>query len=82
MSEGIEALLMEHMKSFRAGQARMERTLREVVSRVGQLVDSTAEACRDLARMAENLAAQSRQLELVDERLGRIEKRLDSRDAT
>lgn len=39
MPENIENLVLEHLKRFQAGQARIERKLEEVITRLGCLKD-------------------------------------------
>ena len=49
MNESVEDLLLEHLKRFQAGQDRIERTLDELVNRIGHLALSVASLRRDYA---------------------------------
>jgi tetrahydromethanopterin S-methyltransferase subunit G len=77
MTENVENLLLEHMKRFQAGQDRIERTLGELVDRVGRLEVSLASLRTDFSHSEESIAAMSVRLDRLSERFDRIEKRLE-----
>ena len=75
--ENIENLILEHLKRFQAGQDRIERKLEEVVTRLGNLEIGVASVRRDFAHSEENAAAMSVRVDRLNERLERIERRLE-----
>jgi predicted trehalose synthase len=75
--ENIENLILEHLKRFQAGQDRVERKLEEVVTRLGNLEIGVASVRRDFAHSEENTAAISVRVDRLNERLERIERRLE-----
>jgi ubiquinone biosynthesis protein UbiJ len=77
MAEGIENLILEHLKRFQVGQDRIERKLEEVVTRLGALEVSVASVHRDIAHNEENTAAISVRVDRLNERIDRIERRLE-----
>jgi hypothetical protein len=77
MTENVENLLLEHMKRFQAGQDRIERTLGELVGRVGHLEVSVASLRSDVSHSEEHIAAISVRLHRLSEGFDRIEKRLE-----
>lgn len=72
-----ENLMLEHLKRFQAGQDRIEKKLDEVVSRLGNLEMSVAGIRRDLAHLEENDAIMSVRMDRLNERVERIERRLE-----
>ena len=77
MTDIIENPLLEHMKRFHAGQDRIEHTLDELLLRVGHLEVSVVGLRRVHAHSDEYGAALSLRLDRVNERLDRIERRLE-----
>jgi len=77
MAEQIENLLMEHRKRFQVGQERIERKLDDLISRVGHLEIGLAGLRRDFAHADENTASMSVRMDRINERIERIEKRLE-----
>jgi peptidoglycan hydrolase CwlO-like protein len=75
--ENTENLILEHLKRFQAGQDRIERKLEEVVNRLGNLEISVASLRRDFAHSDENAAATSVRIDRLNERIERIERRLE-----
>ncbi len=73
----IENLILEHLKRFQAGQDRAERKLDEVIHRLGQLETAVAGLRRDFAHADENAALLSVRLDRMNERIERIERRLE-----
>ena len=73
----VENLLLEHLKRFQAGQDRIERELDEVVTRLGHLEISMAGLRRDIGHGDEQTAVVSVRLDKMNERLERVEKRLE-----
>lgn len=77
MTENIENLILEHLERFQIGQDRIERKLEEVVTRLGALEIGVASVRRDFAHAEENAAAISVRVDRLNERLDRIERRLE-----
>ncbi|MHB8850102.1 MAG: hypothetical protein ACYC45_03205 [Acidithiobacillus ferriphilus] len=77
MTDNTENLMLEHLKRFQAGQDRIEKKLDEVVSRLGNLEMSVAGIRRDLAHLEENDAIMSVRMDRLNERVERIERRLE-----
>ncbi len=77
MGEPIENLVLEHLKRFQASQERSERKLDEVIHRLGQLETAVAGLRRDFAHADENPALLSVRLDRMNERIERIERRLE-----
>ncbi len=77
MTDNIENIILEHLKRFQVGQDRIERKLEEVVTRLGALEVSVASVRRDIAHNEENTAAMSVRMDRLNERIDRIERRLE-----
>lgn len=77
MAEEIENIILEHLKRFQVGQDRIERKLEEVVTRLGALEVSVASVRRDIAHNEENTAVMSVRMDRLNERIDRIERRLE-----
>ena len=77
MAGNTENLMLEHLKRFQAGQDRIEKKLDEVVSRLGNLEMSVAGIRRDLTHLEENDAIMSVRMDRLNERVERIERRLE-----
>jgi hypothetical protein len=75
--ENTESLILEHLKRFQAGQDRIERKLEEVVNRLGNREISVASPRRDFAHSDKNAAATSVRIDRLNERIERIERRLE-----
>lgn len=77
MVEAIENLLLEHLKRFQASLDRVERKCDELIIRVGQLEGGLAVIGRNIAHSDDNIAVLSVRLDRMNERIERIERRLD-----
>ena len=77
MTENVENLLLEHMKRFQAMLERIERTLGEHTSRLGNLESGQAMIIQHLAHLASADAAQQLATDNLSARLDRIERRLE-----
>ncbi len=77
MTEGIENILLEHLKRFQAGQERIERDLREIKTRLSQLELSVAGVRGDIAHSAADQARQQMSFDGMSDRVDRIERRLE-----
>jgi len=78
MAEKVENLMLEHLKRFQAGQERIEHRLIELTQRVGRMELLLA---RSNAGHDESYAEQSVRIDRMDERIDRIERRLELRDS-
>jgi uncharacterized protein YukE len=77
MTEGVENLILEHLKRFQAGQERIERKLDEIVNRLGHLEIGLAGLRREFAHAEQSAASMGVRMDHINERIERIEKRLE-----
>lgn len=77
MTDNIENLLLEHLKRFQAGQDRIERKLDEVTRRLSNLEAGQASIIQHLGNLAAADAHQQVASDGFNQRLERIEKRLE-----
>ena len=78
--ENVENLILEHLKSLRSGQDRVEHELKEIKGRLTSLESNFAGGRRDSALQQEDIYRQQASLDRLAERLDRVEKRLDIHD--
>jgi len=76
MSE-VENLVIEHLKKFQAGQERIERRLEEITRRLGNLESGQASIIQHLGHLASADAQQQLSADGFNQRLERIERRLE-----
>jgi septation ring formation regulator EzrA len=77
VTETVENLLLEHLKRFQAGQDRMERKLEEITRRLSNLEAGQASVIQHLGHLASADAQQQLSADGFDQRLERIERRLE-----
>jgi len=77
MTETVENLMLEHLKRFQAGQDRMERKLEEITRRLSNLEAGQASIIQHLGHLASADAQQQLSADGFDQRLERIERRLE-----
>jgi uncharacterized coiled-coil protein SlyX len=77
MVDNIENLMLEHMKRFQATLERVERKQDELIRRVANLESSVASIMQHLANLSAADAAQQLSIDGINERLDRIERRLE-----
>lgn len=77
MTENIENLIIEHLKRFQSTQERIERKLDEHTARLGRIEIALSSIRRDIAHNEETWAEQSVRIDHLNERLERIERRLE-----
>ena len=77
MTNNIENLMLEHLKRFQGTLERVERKIDDLTERVGRIEISTAGHRRELAITDENAAAISVRVDKMNERIDRIERRLE-----
>ena len=70
MNDETTNVVLEHLRRIRASQERMELDLGEMKSRVSALEQTTGQILNSLGIM-------NQRMDRFDERLSRIEKRLD-----
>ena len=75
--ENVENLILEHLRALRAGQDRIVQAMDEPRARIGSLEAHVAGLRRDIALVHEDIAAVNTRLDHHDDRLARIEQRLD-----
>ena len=78
--ENVDNLILEHLKSLRAGQDRIEHEIKEVKGRLTSLESNFAGSRRDTALQQEDIYRQQATLDRLSERLDRVERRLDISD--
>jgi hypothetical protein len=72
-----EDLVLEHLKRFQAGQERIERKLEEVNRRLSNLEAGQASIIQHIGHLASGDAQQQLSADGFDQRLERIERRLE-----
>lgn len=77
MSENVENLILEHLKRFQAGQDRIERELRELKTRQTETLTAVLSLRRDQVHDAEVTAHMQVQMDTFNDRIERIERRLE-----
>lgn len=77
MVENIENLPLEHLKRFQSGQERVERKLDELTRRIGNLEAGQASIIQHIGHLAAADAQQQLSADGFNQRLERIERRLD-----
>ena len=77
MTDNVENLILEHLKTFQARFDRIDTTLGELVVRAGSLEVAVAGIRRDLALADERAALMSVRMDTIAARLERVERRLD-----
>ena len=77
MSDNIENLLLEHLKRFQAGQDRIERKIDELTRRISNLEGGQASIIQHLGHLAAADAQQQLAADGFNQRLERIEHRLE-----
>ncbi len=77
MTDNIENLLLEHLKRFQAGQDRIERKLDELTRRISNLEAGQASIIQHIGHLAAADAQQQVSADGFNQRLERIERRLE-----
>jgi predicted trehalose synthase len=77
MTESTENLLLEHLKRFQTTLARIEHRQEEHTQRLGRIEIALAGMRRDMAHNDEAWAEQSVRIDRINERIERIERRLE-----
>jgi uncharacterized coiled-coil protein SlyX len=75
--ENVDNLVIEHLKRFQAGQDRIERKLEEVTRRLSNLEAGQASIIQHIGHLASVDAQQQVSVDGFNERLERIERRLE-----
>ena len=77
MATRVEDLILEHLKAFQAGQARLERRIEEAMLRLGHLEIGLVHLQRSMAHVEEGCALLGMRMDSLNERVARIERRLE-----
>ena len=77
MTENVENLILEHLKRFQAGQDRVERELKDIKGRLSNLEAGQGSIIQHLGNLAAADAAQQLGLDHLNDRVERIERRLE-----
>ena len=77
MNDSIENLILEHLKRFQAGQERIEYELKEMKHRLTGVESGIAGLRRDNLTPQEDIYRQQAAIDRINERIQRIEKRLE-----
>ena len=77
MSENVENMVLEHLKRFQAPLDRVERKISELTGRVANLEGGQASIIQHLGHLAAADAAQQLSTDNVNDRLDRLERRLE-----
>lgn len=77
MTDNVENIILEHLRSLRAGQDRIEAALKDVRQRLTGLESGIAGLRRDNIGTQEDVYRQQTVIDAIQDRLQRIEKRLE-----
>jgi chromosome segregation ATPase len=77
MTDSIDNLLLEHLKAIRADIGTIKADLKENTTRLGRIEVAVAGLRRDIAHNEEATAEQSLRIDRINERIERIERRLE-----
>lgn len=77
MTDNMESLVLEQIKAIRADLAAVRDDLRELTHRTGRLELAIAGLRRDQAHFDESHAETSVRMDRLNERIERIERRLE-----
>lgn len=75
--DNADNLVIEHLKRFQAGQDRIERNLEEITRRLSNLEAGQASIIQHIGHLASVDAQQQLSVDGFNERLERIERRLE-----
>ena len=77
MTDTVENLILEHLKRFQTGQDRIERELKEIKTRLGNLEAGQGSIVQHIGHLASSIAGQQVTIDRIGERIDRIEHRLE-----
>lgn len=77
MTDTVDNPVLEHLKRFQAGQDRIERKIEEMTRRLSNLEAGQASIIQHLGHLASADAQQQLASDGFDQRLERIERRLE-----
>ena len=77
MADNVENLVLEHLRALRAGQDRIEYKLSELSSRMTSLETAVSRSRSDNLSTQEDVYRQQGTIDRINERLERVEKRLE-----
>jgi hypothetical protein len=77
MADNMGNIVLEHLRALRAGQDRIETALKEVKQRLTGVVTNIAGLRRDNVGTQEVVYRQQSVIDAIQDRLQRIEKRLE-----
>lgn len=80
MTENVENLILEHLKRFQATLENMQRDIRELKVRQSETHTAVLALRRDQISDAEVTAHMQAQMDRFNDRLDRIERRLELND--
>ena len=75
--ENIENLMLEHLKAIRADISVIKSDIKEHTHRLGRIEVSISGLRRDMALSDETTAEQSVRMDRMNDRIERIERRLE-----
>ena len=77
MNEGVENLILEHLRALRGDMADVSTKIDTLTLRVHSLEDHVSTMRKDLANLHGDIMITHKRLDQIDERVERIEKRFD-----
>lgn len=77
MTDNTENIILEHLKRFQTDMNELKRDSKEILSRISHLEIGMAAVRRDIAHADENSAILSARMDRINERIERIERRLE-----
>jgi chromosome segregation ATPase len=77
MTDEVQNLVLEHLKAIRLDIGTIKSDIRELTNRVGRIEISMTSLRRDIGHYDEATAESSVRLDRINERLERVERRLE-----
>jgi uncharacterized coiled-coil protein SlyX len=77
MTSNVENLILEHLKRFQSSLDRVENKIADLTARVANLESGQAAIMQHLTHLAAADAAQQVAIDRINDRLDRIERRLE-----
>jgi hypothetical protein len=82
MTENAENLVLEHLRAIRATQDYHSQKLQDIKLRLSSIERSQARSHADYAELYGDHARQQATIDRLNDRLGRVERRLELQDKT
>ena len=77
MTDNVENIVLEHLSAIRADIGAIRHDISDMKLRLGSLEEHVAGLRRDIGLLHSDIAVTHKRLDHHDERMGRIERRLE-----